>query len=68
MAGVIERFRVKTRAYYDLVKPELPVAAGICVIVGQVIASRGLPPAGVLAFGFITGFPRAGRRSLKRWR
>lgn len=46
----------KARAFYDLVKPELPIAAGICVIVGQVIASHGLPPAFILVTGFLTGF------------
>lgn len=46
----------KARAYLDLVKPELPVAAGICVIVGQVIALQALPSALILVFGFLTGF------------
>lgn len=46
----------KARALSGLVKPELPVAAGICVIVGQIIASQGLPSAFILVFGFLTGF------------
>lgn len=46
----------KAVAYYGLVKPELPAAAGICVIVGQVIASGTLPSAFMLIPGFLTGF------------
>lgn len=55
MSSIIGPFVARAKAYNDLVKPELPIAAGICVIVGQVIASRGLPPADILAPGFLAG-------------
>jgi geranylgeranylglycerol-phosphate geranylgeranyltransferase len=56
MANIIGQLAARARAYHDLVKPELPIAAGICVIVGQVIASHGLPPAAILVPGFLAGF------------
>jgi geranylgeranylglycerol-phosphate geranylgeranyltransferase len=40
----------------DLVKPELPIAAGICVFAGEVIASETLPAFAVGLMGFLTGF------------
>lgn len=39
-----------------LVKPELPIAAGICVIAGQVISVAGLPPTVTVVYGFLAGF------------
>src|SRR5690606_5370298 len=39
-----------------LVKPELPVAAGVCVVVGEVIASGALPDVTILILGFLVGF------------
>jgi geranylgeranylglycerol-phosphate geranylgeranyltransferase len=56
MGSIIKLSVDKARAFCDLVKPELPIAAGICVIVGQVIALQALPSALVLAAGFLTGF------------
>lgn len=38
-------FSARARAIYDLVKPELPIAAGICVVAGEVIASENVPTA-----------------------
>lgn len=49
-------FAAKARAIYDLVKPELPLAAGICVVAGEVIASETAPSAFVGLMGFLTGF------------
>ncbi|WP_348304749.1 UbiA family prenyltransferase [Methanothrix sp.] len=41
---------------HDLVKPELPVAAGVCVVAGEVIASGSVPEASVGIHGFLAGF------------
>lgn len=46
----------KTRDVSDLVKTELPVAAGICVVAGQLLALGSLPSLPEAAFGFLTGF------------
>ena len=46
----------KAKAVHDLVKPELPVAAGVCVVVGEVIASGALPDVTILILGFLVGF------------
>lgn len=39
-----------------LLKPELPIAAGICVIAGQAMALRELPPPDIALMGFLIGF------------
>jgi geranylgeranylglycerol-phosphate geranylgeranyltransferase len=49
-------FSEKARAIFDLVKPELPIAAGICVVAGQIIASGTIPTAFLGLNGFLTGF------------
>ena len=46
----------KAIALHDLVKPELPVAAGVCVVVGEVIASGSVPESSILILGFLAGF------------
>lgn len=46
----------KSRAMLQLIRPELPAAAGICVVVGQAIALGNLPPLAVIAMGFSLGF------------
>ena len=46
----------KARAISDLVKPELPMAAGICVVAGEIIASGHLPPVATGLLGFLAGF------------
>lgn len=48
--------RNKTRAIADLVKPELPIAAGICVVAGEIIGSENLPTVFVGLMGFLAGF------------
>jgi len=40
----------------DLVKPELPMAAGICVFAGEIVASKTLPSFTIGLMGFLTGF------------
>lgn len=46
----------KARAVSDLVKPELPIAAGICVVAGEIIGSESPPAAFLGLMGFLTGF------------
>lgn len=48
--------RDKAKAMADLVKPELPLAAGICVVAGEIIGSENLPTVFVGLMGFLTGF------------
>ena len=56
------QLKQKTRAISDLVKPELPVAAGICVIAGEILALHGLPTAFDALLGFLVGFFISGQR------
>ena len=46
----------KIKALIWIIRPELPVAAGICVVVGQVIAHGKFPPIATIALGFALGF------------
>jgi geranylgeranylglycerol-phosphate geranylgeranyltransferase len=46
----------KSIAMIQLIRPELPTAAGICVVVGQVIALGELPPLSMVGLGFLLGF------------
>jgi len=46
----------KSKAFLQLIRPELPISAGICVIVGQTIASGKLPALQAMALGFALGF------------
>lgn len=46
----------KSRALLQLMRPELPLAAGVCVIAGQAIALGGFPPLQLAALGFGLGF------------
>jgi geranylgeranylglycerol-phosphate geranylgeranyltransferase len=46
----------KSRAAIQLIRPELPLAAGISVVVGQVLALGELPPLSVVGLGFSLGF------------
>ena len=46
----------KTEAIYNLVRPELPLAGGICVIAGQIIVLHTLPTLFIGLMGFLTGF------------
>ncbi len=49
-------FVSKARAISDLVKPELPVAAGVCVVAGEIIASGTVPSFATGLLGFLAGF------------
>ena len=40
----------------QLFRPELPLAAGLCVVVGQILASGRLPPVQIGILGFMCGF------------
>ncbi len=46
----------KAKGLSDLVRPELPMSAGICVVAGEILALGGLPSVPVAALGFATGF------------
>jgi len=46
----------KVRSLLGLLKPELPVAAGICVVVGQALALGEMPEASLALLGFLIGF------------
>jgi geranylgeranylglycerol-phosphate geranylgeranyltransferase len=46
----------KIKAAIQIFRPELPFAAGICVVIGQLIALGKIPPFGHLALGFISVF------------
>lgn len=43
-------------AVVELFRPELPAAAGVCVLLGELMALGGLPPLPVLVLGFVCGF------------
>lgn len=46
----------KIRGMIQLFRPELPLAAGICVIIGQILASGKLPPVQIGVLGFVSVF------------
>ncbi len=46
----------KIKAILQIFRPELPFAAGICVILGEIIALGEFPPIRELALGFFSGF------------
>ena len=46
----------KLKDISGLLKTELPIAAGVCVIAGQLLALGGLPSPAEAALGFLTGF------------
>lgn len=46
----------KSKAMIQLIRPELPAAAGMCVVIGQVIALDKLPPVLLAGLGFLLGF------------
>lgn len=46
----------KARTLLQIIRPELPIAAGVCVIVGQVIAQGKFPIIASVALGFGLGF------------
>jgi len=46
----------KVRSLLGLLKPELPIAAGICVVVGQALALGQAPDLDIALLGFLIGF------------
>jgi len=50
------KVRTRIKAFLDLLKPELPIAAGICVIAGEIIGLGHVPTMMQLFLGFLTGF------------
>lgn len=46
----------KSLAMIQLIRPELPAAAGVCVVVGQAVAIGKLPPLPMIGLGFLLGF------------
>ena len=46
----------KIQACFQLIRPELPIAAGICVVVGQTIALGKFAPFSTVIQGFALGF------------
>ncbi len=54
--GVVAQLRVVS----DLLKTELPLAAGLCVLAGEVLGLGRLPPLGLGVLGFLVGFCLSG--------
>jgi geranylgeranylglycerol-phosphate geranylgeranyltransferase len=46
----------KFKGVIQIFRPELPLAAGICVVLGEVIALGGLPSFQEMVLGFLSGF------------
>jgi geranylgeranylglycerol-phosphate geranylgeranyltransferase len=46
----------KARGILQIMRPELPFAAGVCVILGEIVALGGLPPFREAMLGFVCGF------------
>jgi geranylgeranylglycerol-phosphate geranylgeranyltransferase len=45
-----------TKALFEVIRPELPLSAGLCVLVGEVVAAGRLPDALTGLLGFLVGF------------
>ena len=50
----------KSKGFISLLRPELAMAAGICVLAGQVLANQGFPSLGTAILGFLCGFTLSG--------
>jgi geranylgeranylglycerol-phosphate geranylgeranyltransferase len=46
----------KIRAVIQIFRPELPLTAGLCVVLGELLALGAVPPLHALGLGFICGF------------
>lgn len=46
----------KARGAVQILRPELPLAAGMCVVLGELLALGALPPLDALVLGFLCGF------------
>jgi geranylgeranylglycerol-phosphate geranylgeranyltransferase len=53
-------FLQKARGVLQIFRPELPVAAGVCVLIGEVLALGVVPPLPALGLGFACGFLLSG--------
>jgi geranylgeranylglycerol-phosphate geranylgeranyltransferase len=49
-------FAKKVHGIIQLVRPELAIAAGVCVVLGEVVALGALPPVRAILLGFMCGF------------
>ena len=49
-------FRKKINGMIQILRPELPLAAGLCVVIGELLALGAPPPLGVSVPGFVCGF------------
>ena len=49
-------FNKKVKAIIQIFRPELPFAAGVCVVLGEIIALGDFPSLREMALGFICGF------------
>ena len=50
----------KVRGVVQIVRPELPLAAGLCVAIGEFVALRAIPPMETMALGAFCGFLLSG--------
>jgi geranylgeranylglycerol-phosphate geranylgeranyltransferase len=50
----------KARGVLQIFRPELPAAAGVCVLLGEVLALGAMPPLPTLGLGFACGFLLSG--------
>jgi geranylgeranylglycerol-phosphate geranylgeranyltransferase len=46
----------KIRGVLQLFRPELPLAAGLCVVIGELLALGTFPPLPAIGLGFVCGF------------
>ena len=49
-------FRKKIKGVLQILRPELPFAAGVCVLLGEIIALGGFPCLREMTLGFMCGF------------
>jgi geranylgeranylglycerol-phosphate geranylgeranyltransferase len=54
--SLLMTLQLKTRAVIQLFRPELPLAAGICVVLGELLALGTVPPLRALVLGFFCVF------------
>ena len=48
-------FKEKIRGAIQIVRPELPLAAGVCFVLGEVLALGSFPPLRAIGLGFLCG-------------
>ena len=52
----------KAKGVIQLFRPELPFAAGLCVVIGELLALGRFPALPVVGLGFVCGFCLSGWR------